>query len=108
MAKSKTPADITCDILKDESRVVDFVTPVLQTKQKYEMVKEDAKSDKTAKAYLDQVENQYRLQLKFLYEAAQSAYPEDDVNPSHAISSLGPDNILKKYDFKVIVSKKGK
>lgn len=106
MAKPKTPQDITCDILKDESRVVDFVSPVLQTKQKFEMVKEDAKSDKTAKAYLEQVEQQYRLQLKFLYEAAKSAYPEDDINPSIAMSSLGPDAILKKYDFKVIVSKK--
>jgi hypothetical protein len=84
------------------------VTPVLQTKQKYEMVKEDAKSDKTAKAYLDQVDQQYRLQLKFLYEAAQSAYPDDGINPNHAMSSIGPGDLLEKYDFKVIVSKKGK
>lgn len=106
MAKLKTAQDITCDILKDESRVVDFISPVLQTKQKYEMIKEDARSDKTAKAYLEQVEQQYRLQLKFLYEAAKTAYPEDRLNPSHAMSSIGPDSILTDYDFKVIVSKK--
>jgi hypothetical protein len=38
--------------------------------------------------------------------AAQTAFPEDNVNPDHALSSIGPAGILKHYEFKVIVSKK--
>ncbi len=90
------------------ARTVDFITPVLETFTKLEMVKQDAKYDKTAKTYLESVEQQYRNQLKFLYEAAKLAYPEDNVNPSYAHSSLGPQAILDHYDFKVIVSRKEK
>ena len=92
------------EVLKG-ARTVDLITPVLQTFTKYKLVKEDAK-DKVAKAYLEQVEQQYRLQLKFLYEAAKLAFPEDKVDPSIAMSSLGPQEILEKYQFKVIVSRK--
>ena len=91
------------------ARTVDFITPVLKTFTKYEMVKADVsanKSNKTAKEYLEQVEQQYRTQLSFLYEAAHQAFPEDKINPAHAMSSLGPSVILEKYDFKVIVSRK--
>jgi hypothetical protein len=88
------------------ARTVDFITPVLETFTKYKLVKQDAKHDKSAKAYLESVEDQYRNQLKFLYAAAKAAYPEDNVNPDHALSSLGPADILEKYEFKVIVKKK--
>jgi len=102
----KTPKDITLDIMKDNSRVVDFITPVLKTFTKLEMVKQDAKHDKSAKAYLESVEQEYRNQLKFLYEAAQKAFPEDKVDPRIAHSSLGPADILELYEFSVIVRKK--
>ena len=88
------------------ARTVDFITPVLETFTKLQMVKEDAKHNKSAKAYLETVEEQHRNQLRFLYLAAAEAFPEDDVNPGYASSSLGPEDILEKYEFKVIVSKK--
>lgn len=88
------------------ARTVDFVKPVQETATKLEMVIQDARHDKDAKAYLKTVEAQYRNQLKFLYIAAAEAFPEDGVHPSHAGSSLMPEDILNKYDFKVIVSKK--
>lgn len=106
MATKKTTQAITMDVLKDTSRVVNFIGPVEETWSKLEMVKQDAKFDKTAKAYAEIVEQQYRNQLKFLYEAAREAFPEDKVNPAHAHSSLGPSSILEKYDFQVIVSRK--
>ena len=89
------------------ARTVDFITPVLETFIKLEMVAQDAKAgDKNAKAYLEVVQNQYRNQLKFLYEAAKLAYPEDKVDPRIAMSSLGPQSILEHYEFSVIVRKK--
>lgn len=88
------------------ARVVDFITPVLRTYTKLEMVKQDAKHDKAAKAYLESVEQEYRNQLKFLYEAANQAFPEDKVDPRIAHSSLGPADILEHYEFSVIVRKK--
>lgn len=88
------------------ARTVDFITPILETATKLEMVKADAKHNKTAKPYLETVEAEYRNQLKFLYMAAQTAFPEDNVDPSHALSSIGPAGILEHYEFKVIVSKK--
>ena len=88
------------------ARTVDFVTPILETATKLEMVKADAKHNKTAKPYLETVEAEFRNQLKFLYMAAQTAFPEDNVEPNHALSSIGPQNILNEYEFKVIVSKK--
>ena len=90
------------------ARTVDFITPVLETFTKYEMVKADAKYSKDAKTYLEQVEQQYRNQLKFLYAAADKAYPEDDIQTGHALSSLGPAVILEQYEFQVIVRKKPK
>jgi len=103
---TKTPAQTTMDVLSEKSRIVDFTKPVLQTQTKMNMIKDDAKADKIAKAYLQQVEEQFRNQLKFLYEAAAEAFPEDGVEPGHAHSSLGPAGILERYDFKVIVSRK--
>lgn len=88
------------------ARTVDFIKPVLETFTKLQMVMQDAKHNKSAKAYLETVEDQYRNQLKFLYMAAAEAFPEDDINPNHAGSSLGPEEILRFYEFKVIVSKK--
>jgi hypothetical protein len=88
------------------ARTVDFITPVLQTFTKYQMVKADAKHSKDAKAYLEQVNQQYRTQLEYLYLAAAEAYPEDEVDPGIAHSSLGPESILEKYEFQVIVRKK--
>ena len=88
------------------ARTVDFIKPVLETFTKLQMVKEDSKHSKSAKAYLETVEEQYRNQLKFLYFAAAEAFPEDDVNPAHAGGSISPERILMQYDFKVIVSKK--
>jgi hypothetical protein len=102
----KELAQTTMDVLSEKSRVVGFTKSVLKTKEKMNMIKDDARSDKTAKAYLQQVEEQFRNQLKFLYEAAAEAFPEDKVDPGHAHSSLGPDGILEKYEFKVIVSRK--
>lgn len=95
------------EILKG-ARTVEFTTTVLETKKKLDMVTDDARAgDKAAKAYEESVRFQYRMQLKFLYEAAQTAFPEDeDIVPGHAMSSLGPDKILDMYDFKVIVAKK--
>lgn len=107
MAKSIDKQEII-EVLKG-ARTVDFITPVLKSFNKYEMVKEDAssnKSSKAAKEYLEQVEQQYRTQLSFLYEAANQAFPEDKIKPSHAFSSLGPSAILEKYEFRVIVSRK--
>lgn len=106
MATKKTAQAVTMDILSGETRLVDFVKPILQTFALMEAVKADAKSDKTAKAYLERVEQQYRQQLKFLYEAANEAFPEDGVEPGHALSSLGPSAILDKYNFRVIVERK--
>lgn len=90
------------------ARTVDFTTSVLETKKKLDMVREDSRNgDKAAKAYEESVSFQYRMQLKFLYEAAQTAFPEDEeIIPGHAMSSLGPAQILEMYDFKVIVAKK--
>ncbi len=88
------------------ARTVDFIKPVLETFAKLQMVKADARHNKSAKAYLETVEDQYRNQLRFLYLAAEEAFPEDDINPAHANSSIGPEDILQHYDFKVIVSKK--
>jgi hypothetical protein len=105
---TKSLSQTTMDVLSEKSRIVDFTKPVLQTKIKMDMIKDDAKTDKTAKAYLQQVEEQFRNQLKFLYEAASDAFPEDGVEPSHAHSSLGPAGILEKYEFKVIVTRKEK
>lgn len=95
------------EILKG-ARTVDFTTTVLETKKKLDMVTEDAEAgDKAAKAYKDSVYFQYRMQLKFLYEAALAAFPEDqEIIPGHPMSSLGPSRILDMYDFKVIVAKK--
>jgi|LakMenE01Jun11ns_1017448.scaffolds.fasta_scaffold9958799_22 hypothetical protein len=95
------------EILKG-ARTVDFTTSVLETKKKLDMVREDSRNgDKAAKAYEESVSFQYRMQLKFLYEAAQTAFPEDEeIIPGHAMSSLGPEKILERYDFKVIVAKK--
>ena len=90
------------------ARTVDFITPVLETFTKYQMVKEDAKTSKDAKAYLEQVERQYRNQLKFLWSAADQAFPEDELEPDYAMSSLGPEAILKDYEFQMIVKKKPK
>lgn len=95
----------TIETLKG-ARAVDFITPVLQTYTKYEMVKADAKHSKDAKAYLAQVESEYRNQLKYLWTAASKAYPEDDIDDSIAMSSLGPASILEKYEFQVLVRKK--
>jgi hypothetical protein len=102
----KTAAEVTMDILKDESQVVDFITPVLETFTKLQMVKKDAKTSKVAKEYTEQVESQMRDQLKFLYMAAQQAFPEDGIDPEIAHSSIGPTEILNRYDFKVIVTRK--
>ena len=88
------------------ARTVDFIKPVLQTFTKLQMVKEDTKHNKSAKAYLETVEAEYRNQLKFLYMAAAEAFPDDGIEVRHAGSSWGPEDILRKYDFKVIVSKK--
>ena len=88
------------------ARTVDFVRPVLETFTKYQMVKADAKYSKDAKAYLEQIEQQYRNQLRFLWMSAHEAFPEDDVNPDYAMSSLGPEAILEKYEFQVIVRRK--
>lgn len=104
----KKSSQVTMDILKDQSRSADFTKAVKQTKMKLDLIKEDAKNDKNAKAYADQVENQYRLQLKFLYEAAAEAFPEDGVEPRIAMSSLGPEQILDQYEFLVLVSRKEK
>ena len=89
------------------ARTVDFITPILETATKLEMVKADAKHNKTAKLYLETVEAEYRNQMKFLYMAAQTAFPEDKrIEVSHALSSISPQDILDRYEFKVIVSKK--
>jgi hypothetical protein len=106
---------MTTEIKKQElveiirgARTVDFTTAVLATKKKLDMVTADVRAgDKAAKAYEESVSFQYRMQLKFLYEAAQTAFPEDEeIIPGHAMSSLGPAQILEMYDFKVIVAKK--
>ena len=85
---------------------VDFIKPVLDTYAKLQMVKADAKYNKTAKPYLETVEAQYRNQLKFLYETAKEAFPNDAINPNHALSSIGPEEILMDYDFKLTIMRK--
>ena len=95
------------EILKG-ARTVDFTTSVLETKKKLDMVREDSRNgDKAAKAYEESVNLQFRMQLKFLFEAAQAAFPEEEENiPGHILSKLGAAQIFDKFDFKVIVAKK--
>lgn len=86
---------------------VDFIKPVMNTYAKLQMVKADAKYNKTAKPYLETVEAQYRNQLKFLYETAKEAFPNDTrINPDYALSSIGPEEILMYYDFKLTIMPK--
>jgi hypothetical protein len=94
------------EILKG-ARTVDFTTTVLETMKKRDLVEQDSKSgDKAAKAYLESVNFQFRTQMQFLYNAVAQAFPEDDINPRYAFSSLGPQDLLEQYEFKVIVAKK--
>ena len=93
------------EVLKG-ARTVDFTTPITEAYHKLQLVREDARYNKTAKPYLETIKSEYRNQIKFLYMAADQAYPEDGVKVSHAISSFGPEAIFDKYEFKVIVAKK--
>ena len=89
------------------ARTVNFTQAVLETYRKMEMVRADVRSgDKAAKSYLESVEQQYRNQMRFLFVAARDAFPEDGIDPNHAMSSLGPESILEHYDFQVIVARK--
>jgi hypothetical protein len=90
------------------SRKVDFTSPVFETMALVQKIKADfgQTKSKAAKAYLEEVENQFRQQMVFLYKAAELAYPEDKIDSRHAWSSLGPDSLFMKYEFDVYVKRK--
>lgn len=102
--------DIMLEELSGETRVVSFIAAIDQVKTKMDLVKLDSndKSNKAAQEYYKQINVQYRQMLQLLYAAAAEAFPEDQVDPGHAMSSLGPDRILHDYNFRVLVSRKAK
>ena len=90
------------------SRKVDFTSPVFETMALIQKIKADYEQSKSkaAKAYLEEIESQFRQQMVFLYKAAEAAYPEDKINSRHAWSSLGPESLFLQYEFDVYVKRK--
>lgn len=90
------------------ARKVDFTTSVIETMKMIEQVKDrhNATKSKAAKAYLEELEQQFRHQISFLYKSVENAFPEDKVDSRIAWSSLGPESLLENYEFEVYVKRR--